>query len=114
MDHVNEDVVHHVLERCRGVGQPKEHYEWFVQSPVGDERGFILVPFSDPDVIEPPSDVEFAEEFRVLYPGEDVGYQGERVAVFNRCRVYSPVILDGSERGVLLFYEKERCCYWGL
>ena len=51
---VAEDVVHHVLERCRGVRETEEHDRRFEEAAVGDERRFPLVAFLDADVVEAP------------------------------------------------------------
>lgn len=71
-----EYVVHHVLECRRGVAKSKEHNCWFEQSTVGLEGSFVLVSFTNTDIIESPSDVEFREIFGPLEFSQEVFNQG--------------------------------------
>ena len=71
-DLLDKNLVHHMLERGRGVGESKEHDEWFEQAVACDESWFPLVAFFDADIVESPSYVEFAEEFGVFDFIEDV------------------------------------------
>jgi len=53
-----EDVIHHGLECCGGVGESEKHYFWFEQSLVGGEGCFPFVSFLDPDIVISPSHIE--------------------------------------------------------
>ena len=59
-------MVHHGLERCRGIRKTKEHYIQFVQSIFGFEGCFVLVSILDPDVIVSPMYVEFRKDVGVF------------------------------------------------
>jgi hypothetical protein len=65
-DEVLENIVHHRLERSRGVGKAKVHHQRLKEPPVRTECGLSFVTFPDLDVIETPPDVEFREELGSL------------------------------------------------
>src|SRR6266702_516865 len=56
---ISKDVVHHSLERCRGVGESEVHDGGFKESVPCFERRFAFVSFFDTYVVIPPSDVQF-------------------------------------------------------
>src|SRR6266702_1914603 len=58
-DDVSEDVVHHGLEGCRGVGESEVHDGGFEESVPCFERRFAFVSFSDTYVVISPPDVQF-------------------------------------------------------
>ena len=60
-DHVSEGVVHELLECHRRVAKTKEHDSGFEESFVGDEGCLSLMAVFDPDIVVPPSDIEFSE-----------------------------------------------------
>jgi hypothetical protein len=60
-DEVAEELVHHCLERCRQVGETKEHNKWFVQTAVGYKGGFPLVFLFDMDIVVAPVQVQPCE-----------------------------------------------------
>ena len=49
--HVAEDVVHKMLECCRGVGHSKGHYEVLKRPIARAERGLPLMPGRDPNIV---------------------------------------------------------------
>src|ERR1700761_2294742 len=59
---VLENIIHHGLERRRGVGEPEIHHQRLEQPPVGLECCLPLIALPDPDVVEPPSDVELCKK----------------------------------------------------
>ncbi|KAF9802967.1 hypothetical protein IEO21_09776 [Rhodonia placenta] len=59
---IQEDLVHHCLEGCRGIGEAKEHHQGFVQFPVSYKGSLPLITGFDPDIVVSPSDVELHEE----------------------------------------------------
>ena len=91
-----EDGVHHGLKGRGGVGESKEHYIWFEQSLVGDEGCFPLVSIFDVDIVVPPSDIEFREEFRSFDSCNEFGDEGERVAIFYRPFIDFSIVLYQS------------------
>ena len=64
--HVSENLVHHGLERSRGVAESEEHDSGFIGSSVADERGFPFVSFFDLYVVVSPSKVYLCEVLRSL------------------------------------------------
>ena len=62
VDELMKDVVHHCLERRRGVAQSEEHDSWFKQASVSSKHGLPLIAFLDLHVVEPPLEVEHSEE----------------------------------------------------
>jgi len=61
-DEVLEDVIHHSLEGCGGVGQAEVHHQGFEKPLVGVEGSLPLITLSDLDVVEPPENIELCEE----------------------------------------------------
>ena len=58
-----EDVIHHRLAGRRAIRKAKEHDLWLKEPSVGTECGFPLIAFSDSDIVETPSDIQFGEVF---------------------------------------------------
>jgi hypothetical protein len=65
-DQVRELHIHHALEYCRRISQPKWHDHWFKESHICLEGCFVLVAFPDLDVVVPRSDVQFGEQPSIL------------------------------------------------
>ncbi|KIJ57656.1 hypothetical protein HYDPIDRAFT_104008, partial [Hydnomerulius pinastri MD-312] len=65
-DVLPEDVVHHRLERRRGIGKAEEHDRWLEEPAVGPKGGLPLVSFFDTDVVVSPAYVQLGEDFGVL------------------------------------------------
>src|SRR5216683_3240070 len=61
VNQVAEYCVHHRLERCWRVSEPKEHYCWFIEPFVSDERGFPLVLQFNEHFVIPPFDIDAGE-----------------------------------------------------
>ncbi|KAF9801238.1 hypothetical protein IEO21_10174 [Rhodonia placenta] len=59
---IQEDVIHHGLEGCGGIGEAKEHHQGFVQSPVSHKGHLPFVTGFDADVVVSPSDIKFRKE----------------------------------------------------
>ncbi|KAF9801366.1 hypothetical protein IEO21_10133 [Rhodonia placenta] len=104
---IQEDVIHHRLEGCGGIGEAEEHYQGFVQSPVCYEGRFPFVTGFDPDVVVSPSDIELRKERSAAELVHHFGDQRQRIAILNRDRVQPAVVLYGSKCSFLLFDEKE-------
>ncbi|KAF9807546.1 hypothetical protein IEO21_08161 [Rhodonia placenta] len=63
---IQEDLVHHGLEGCGGVGEVKEHYQGFVQSLVSYKGSLPLITGFDLDIVVSPSNVELHEEHSAM------------------------------------------------
>jgi hypothetical protein len=66
-DFFGKDCIHHHLESCWGVGQPKKHYRWFEKALVHHEGHFPFISCFDTDVVVPPSNIELGEQGVVSY-----------------------------------------------
>ncbi len=95
-DQVAEDVVHHPLECGGRIGEPEEHNGGFVQTPVRAEGGFLLVSFSDSDVVVPPTNVKLREVLGSTKFVNELRDEREWVTVFDHHLVELPKILYGS------------------
>src|SRR3984957_17523116 len=102
-----EYLVHHCLERGRGIAKTKEHNEGFKASAIRDEGCFPFIAFLDPNIVISPADVEFGEDSRVLDLVYEFRDQGEGITVLHGQGIEFPVILDRSEVTRLLFDEEE-------
>ena len=107
VDHVLEDMIHEALEGCQRIGESKEHDCRLVETTVGSESGLPLVTFLDADVVVTPPHVKFGEEARVLSFGNQFLDQRQRILVFDCSFVKLSIILDWSERAVMLLDEEE-------
>ncbi len=107
VDQVAEYCVHHRLERCWRVSEPKEHYRWFVESFVSDERCFPSVLRLNEDFVVSPFNVDAGELCTVAQSVDQRGYEGEGVAILDRPGVDWSVILDRPEFSVLFLDEEE-------
>jgi hypothetical protein len=56
-----EDLIHHGLERCRGVGQSEAHDEWFKEPVIGAKHGLPLVAFLYLHIVVTPLHVQLCE-----------------------------------------------------
>src|SRR5260221_3029772 len=90
---VDEDVVHHHLECCRGVAQSKEHDSWFKQALVSLECCLPLITLLDLHIVEPPAEVEYGEELGTMEAGQDIGDKGEGVGVLDHDLIQLPIVL---------------------
>lgn len=89
-----EDIVHHVLESCRGVGEAKEHNSRFKESSIGNERRFPFVAFFYADVLVTPPYIEFSKVFGALKFIHEVRDKRKGITVPNCDVVESTVVLD--------------------
>ena len=62
-DQLSEYLIHHGLESCWGVAKTKEHHQWFKKPPICPKGGLPFIPLFNPDVVIPPSNIQFGEEF---------------------------------------------------
>ncbi|KAF9804966.1 hypothetical protein IEO21_09270 [Rhodonia placenta] len=82
-----EDVIHHRLEGRRGIGEAEEHHQGFVQSPVSYEGRLPFFTGFDPDVVISPSDIELRKERSTAELIHHLGYQRQRIVIFDSDRV---------------------------
>ena len=73
--HIAEDVVHEVLECCRGVGHSKRHYEALEGTVARVERGLPFVSGQDPDVVVSRAEVNLHEELGQPESVQEVTHQ---------------------------------------
>ena len=107
-DEVGEDVVHERLECRRTVTESEVHDARLEETLVGDEGSLPFVAFLNPDVVVAPTDVELGEDFRALQLVDDVGCEGQGIAIFHSDVVEFAVVLDEAEFAVLLLDEEDR------
>ena len=81
---------------------------------MGEEGGFPLVPVLDSDIIVPPSNVEFGEDFCPLEFIDEVGNEWEGVCVANSVFINVAIVLARSKTTIFLLDEEERGCLWGV
>jgi hypothetical protein len=106
-DHITEEIVHEVLEGCRGVGKSEEHYHGFKEALVGDQGGFPLVSVFDSDIVVSPMNIELGEHLGILEFVDEVRDEGKRVGIMNRVFIDVSVVLAGLESSILLFTKKK-------
>src|ERR1700761_9355090 len=82
-DQVIEDVVHHGLECGRAIAQSEEHDQRLEKSVIGLERCLPLVPLFHPDIVKPPTDIQFSEILCSLKLVNELGDEGKRVFVLD-------------------------------
>ncbi|KAG5328927.1 hypothetical protein C0989_010280, partial [Termitomyces sp. Mn162] len=99
---VPEDVVHHGLEGGWAVGETKEHNKWLKQSPVGPEGHLPLISLLNVHIVVTPPDVQFSEVLRALKVVDELGDEGERVAMLHCHGVEYPIVLY-QLKGAILF-----------
>src|ERR1700722_19099092 len=78
-----EYLVHHCLERCRGVAKAEEHNKGLKTSAIRDEGHFPFIALLDPNVVISPANVELGEDFRVLDLVYEFRDQGEGITVLH-------------------------------
>ncbi|KAG5349515.1 hypothetical protein C0989_003337 [Termitomyces sp. Mn162] len=111
---VSEDVVYHSLESGWAVGETKEHNKWLKQSPVGLEGHLPLVSFLNMHIVVTLPDIQFSEVSCTLEVVDELGDEGERVAILHHHGVEYLIVLYQSERAILLFDEEDQRSYWGF
>ncbi len=92
-DQVMENVIHHLLEGGRQVGEPEEYYGWLEQPPVPAECCFLFVSFLDVYIVVPPADIELGEVLGSAEFVDELGDQGEQVAILDHHLVQLSVVL---------------------
>ncbi|KAG6872476.1 hypothetical protein C0993_002128, partial [Termitomyces sp. T159_Od127] len=106
-DEVPKDVIHHCLESGWTVSESEEHDKGFKQSTIGPKGSLPLVSFLNVHIVVAPPDVQFGEVLRPPEVIDELGDEGERVAILHRHGVKDLVVLDQPERAILLFDEED-------
>jgi len=65
-DFLSEDLIHHTLERGWCIAQTKLHNKWLIETMVSNKCSFMLITFSNSDIVKAPSDIHFGEIFGAL------------------------------------------------
>ncbi|KAG5348973.1 hypothetical protein C0989_006810 [Termitomyces sp. Mn162] len=104
---VLEDIVHHHLKGGQAVGESKEHNKRFKQSPVDPEGSLPFVSLVDAHVVVAPLDVQLSEVLCTLEVIDELGDEGEGVAVLHGHSIKDAVVLGQSEQAILLFDEED-------
>jgi len=68
VQHVREDMVHHILISGRGIGESEWHNLEFEKPIPGPKRRFPFISFADLDQVESILEVHFCEPLRPLDP----------------------------------------------
>jgi len=63
--------------------QSKEHNQWFEESSVCSECSLLLISFFHPDIVEPPSDIQFGEVLGSSEFIDEFGDERERLFVLD-------------------------------
>ena len=92
VQHVVEDVVDIVLERCRGSLETERRYQRLVEAETRDERGQPFVAFHYTYLIESGDNVKFREKFCFADGIESLLDQRDRVTALHRDVVDAPVV----------------------
>ncbi|KAG5335719.1 hypothetical protein C0989_000561 [Termitomyces sp. Mn162] len=104
-DEVPENVVHHSLEGGGAVGESKEHNKQLEQSSVGLESDLPLVSILDMHIVVAPPDVQFSEVLHTLEVVDELGDEGEGVAILYCHGIENLIILNQLEQTILLLDE---------
>ena len=113
-NHVAKGIIHKVLEDGRGISETKEHHSWFEESLMGNEDGFPLMSILDLDVIVPPLDIKFGEDFHPLEFIDEIGNEWKGVCVMDSVFINIAVVLARAKAIIFLLDEKEGECLWGV
>ncbi|KAG5348619.1 hypothetical protein C0989_009449 [Termitomyces sp. Mn162] len=76
---VLEDIVHYGLEGGWAVGETKEHNKWLGQFLVGLEGHLLLIAH----IVVTPLNIQFSEVLCTLEVVDELGDEGERVAILH-------------------------------
>ena len=112
--HVCEDLVHHGLERGRGVAESEEHDSGFVGSSMANKRGFPFVTVLDPDVVVSPQKIYLCEVPRSLELVDELRDEWKRVIVPYCVLVQVPVVLHHPFSSIFLRHEEYGRRLFGL
>ena len=69
-------MIHHGLERGGRISESEKHDEGFKKSVACFERRFVFIALLDPDIVIPPSNVEFRVDVRSAKVGDKIRNEG--------------------------------------
>src|SRR5690242_1401601 len=81
---LTKDIIHQVLEDCRGVRETKGHNNILEMTISSTECCFPFVTWPDPDKIVSTPEINLREFSSEAEPVEKVVYQWQRIAVLDR------------------------------
>ena len=113
-DEILENDIHHGLEGGRAVSETEEHHQRFKESSVGAECGLPFITFLDVDIVVPPVDIELGEVACTLETIDKVGNERKRIDILDSLCIECAIVLDKSERSILLLDEEYWCCHGGF
>jgi hypothetical protein len=108
IEKVSEEVIHPLLERCRGIGETKGHDKAFEESIAGPESGLPLVSRSNSKKIVCSTKVEFGEDLGTAKTIKSLTDQRDGVPILDGNPVETPIIDAETKRTVLLLDEEDR------
>ncbi|KAG5349395.1 hypothetical protein C0989_004193 [Termitomyces sp. Mn162] len=89
---VQEDVVHYGLEGGWAVGETEEHNKWLKQFLVL-EGCLPLISLLNVHIVVTPLDIQFSEVSCTLEVVDELGDEGERVAILHYHGIEYPIVL---------------------
>jgi hypothetical protein len=113
-DEILENVIHHGLEGGRAVSETEEHHQRFKESSVGVECSLPFITFLDTNIVVPPSDIQLGEVSCTSETIDKVGNEWKQIDILDSLCIERLIVLDKSERSVLLLNEEYRCCHGGF
>ncbi|KAG5349823.1 hypothetical protein C0989_001718 [Termitomyces sp. Mn162] len=111
---VPEDVIFHGLEGGWAVGETEEHNKWLKQSSVGLEGHLPLISLLNVHIVITPPDIQFSEVSHALEVVDELGDEGERVAILHHHGIEHLIVLYQLERAILLFDEEDQRSHQGF
>jgi hypothetical protein len=109
VDHITEDMVHHILEGCGGISKPEWHDVELVKALSSAEGGFPFIALTDPNESESALEVHFGEPLSALNPILEFLHQWEGVSVWDRNAVDHPIVdAEPKATSVWLWDEEDR------
>jgi hypothetical protein len=103
---VGEDFVHETLEGRGRIAKTEGHNQEFKSAVAGPEGGFPFITRSDPDIEVAYPEVDFGVNTTFSSTVEEIGDEGERVAVFLGNFV-EPTIVDAKAESAVFFPDED-------
>jgi hypothetical protein len=109
-----ENVIHHGLEGGWAVSETEEHHQRFEKSSVGAECSLPFITFLNVDIVVPPADIKLGEVACASETIDKVGNEWKWIDILDSLCIECAIVLDKSERSILLFNEEYWCCHRGF
>jgi hypothetical protein len=113
-DEILENVIHHGLEDGWAVSETEEHHQRFEESSVGAECSLPFITFLDTDIVVPPVDIKLGEVACASETIDKVGNERKRIDILDSLCIECAIVLDKSERSILLLNKEHWCCHGGF